>query len=86
MAFGRAGRAGNIPIAFVLFLFYSRCKRERFSMIDERRVLVFRMSMAVTKGLSLVSGMKKLNEEQRKRVAEAIVHELETTNWKIIQG
>jgi hypothetical protein len=42
--------------------------------------------MAVNKGLSLVRGMKQLNEEQRRRVAETIVHELETTNWKITQG
>jgi hypothetical protein len=55
-------------------------------MIDERRTLVFCVSMALTKGLSLVRGMKQLNEEQRKRVAEFIVHELETTNWKVSLG
>jgi hypothetical protein len=54
--------------------------------MNERRTLVFRVSTAVTKGLSLVKGMKQLNEEQRKRVAETIIHELESTNWKIIQG
>jgi hypothetical protein len=52
-------------------------------MMAERRTLVFRVSMAVTKGLSIVRGMKQLNEEQRKRVAEIIIHELETTNWTI---
>jgi hypothetical protein len=31
-------------------------------------------------------GVRQLNEEQRKRVAETIVHELETTNWKIVLG
>jgi hypothetical protein len=55
-------------------------------MDSERKILVFRMSMAVTKGLSLIRGMKQLNEEQRKRVAEAIVHELEVANWKITPG
>jgi hypothetical protein len=30
--------------------------------------------------------MKQLNEEQRKRVAEFIIHELETTNWKVSSG
>lgn len=52
-------------------------------MMTERRTLVFRVSTAVTKGLSIVRGMKQLNEEQRKRVAEIIIHELETTNWTI---
>jgi hypothetical protein len=38
-------------------------------------------------GLSLIRGMKRsLTEEQQKYVAETIVHELETTNWKIEQG
>jgi hypothetical protein len=55
-------------------------------MIDERRTLVFCVSMALTKGLSLVRGTKQLNEEQRKRVADFIVHELETTNWKVSLG
>ncbi|MBO0751940.1 MAG: hypothetical protein J2P53_07510 [Bradyrhizobiaceae bacterium] len=55
-------------------------------MDTERKILVVRMSKAVTKGLSLVRGMKQLNEEQRKRVAEAIVNELETANWKITLG
>lgn len=55
-------------------------------MIDERRTLVFCVSMALTKGLSLVRGMNQLNEEQRKRVAEFIIHELETTNWTVSLG
>ena len=54
--------------------------------MNERRTLVFHVSMAVTKGLSLVKGMKQLNEEQRKRVAEAIIHELETANCTIKLG
>jgi hypothetical protein len=52
-------------------------------MMTERRTLVFRVSTAVTKGLSIVRGIKQLNEEQRRRVAEIIIHELETTNWTI---
>jgi hypothetical protein len=55
-------------------------------MMDERKTLVFRMSTALTKGLSIVRGMKQLNEEQRKRVAETILNELESTNWKITLG
>jgi hypothetical protein len=73
-------------IAFVLCLFYSPARSEGLAMMDERKTLVFRVSMAVTKGLSLVRGMKQLNEEQRKRVAEAIIHELEITNWTIKLG
>ena len=52
-------------------------------MLDERRTLIFRTSLAVSKGLSLVRGMRQLNEEQRKRVAELIIHELESSNWTI---
>jgi hypothetical protein len=51
--------------------------------LDERRTLIFRMSLALTKGLGVVRGMKQLNEEQRKRVAELIIHELESSNWTI---
>jgi hypothetical protein len=52
----------------------------------EREILVFRMSMALSKGLSPIRNMKQLNETQRKRVAETIIDELETTNWKIGPG
>jgi hypothetical protein len=55
-------------------------------MITERQILVFRVSTAVTKALSPIRGMRQLNEEQRKRVAETIIHELEATNWKITHG
>lgn len=55
-------------------------------MRTERENLVFRVSMAVSKGLSSMRGVRQLNEEQRKRVAETIVRELETTNWKISLG
>jgi hypothetical protein len=67
-------------------MFYSLFDSEGLAMMNERRTLVFRVSMAVTKGLSVVRGMKQLNEEQRKRVAEIIVNELETTNWTIRLG
>jgi hypothetical protein len=52
-------------------------------MRTERENLVFRVSMAVSKGIGSMRGVRQLNEEQRKRVAETIVHELET-NWKIV--
>jgi hypothetical protein len=52
----------------------------------ERETLVFRMSMALSKGLSPIRNMKQLNETQRKKVAETIINELETTNWKIRLG
>jgi len=52
-------------------------------MVDERRRLIFRMSLALTNGLAMVKGMKQLNEEQRKRVAESIIHEMESSNWTI---
>ena len=55
-------------------------------MRTERENLVFRVSMALTKGLSVVRGQRQLNEVQRKTVAETIVRELETTNWKITLG
>jgi hypothetical protein len=43
--------------------------------------------MGLRKGLSLIRGMRKeLSQEQQERIAETIVHELETTNWKIEQG
>ena len=54
--------------------------------MNERRTLVFRVSAAVSKGLSHVRGMKQLNEAQRKRVAETIIHELETANCTIKLG
>jgi hypothetical protein len=53
----------------------------------ERKTFVFMVRMGLRNGLSLIRGMKKsLDEDQQKRVAETIVHELETTNWKIEQG
>ena len=55
-------------------------------MLDERRNLIFRTSMALSKGLGLIRGMKPLNEEQRKRVAAIIIDELEASNWHIKQG
>jgi hypothetical protein len=55
-------------------------------MLDERQTLIFRMSLALNKGLGLVRGIKQLNEEQRKRVAETIVNELESSNWTIRLG
>jgi hypothetical protein len=55
-------------------------------MRTERENLVFRVSMAVSKGLSSMRGVRQLNEEQRKRVAETIVQELETTHWKVSLG
>jgi hypothetical protein len=57
--------------------------RERLAMRTERENLVFRVSMAVSEGIGSMRGVRQLNEEQRKRVAETIVHELETTNWQI---
>jgi hypothetical protein len=56
-------------------------------MKTERETLVFCVSIALGKGLSLLRGMKKaLTPEERRRVAETIVRELETTNWKVSRG
>jgi hypothetical protein len=55
-------------------------------MMDERRNLIFRTSTALTKGLGLIRGMKPLNEEQRRRVAELVIQELESSNWTITLG
>jgi hypothetical protein len=37
---------------------------------SERKTLVFRVSMALSKGLSPIRNMRQLNEEQRRRVAD----------------
>jgi hypothetical protein len=55
-------------------------------MVDERRTLIFTMSLALNNGLGMVRGIKQLNEEQRKRVAEQIIHEMESRNWTIRLG
>lgn len=53
----------------------------------ERKDFAFMVRMGLRKGLSLIRGMKRsLTEEQQAYVAETIVHELESTNWKIEQG
>jgi hypothetical protein len=54
---------------------------------NERRDVVFMVRMGLRKGLSLIRGMKRsLTEDQQKQVAETIVHELESYNWKIEEG
>jgi hypothetical protein len=56
-------------------------------MRTERDELLFAVSFALGQALSSMRGMKKaLTDEERKRVAEAIVHHLETTNWKVTLG
>jgi len=53
----------------------------------ERKTFAFMVRMGLRKGLSLIRGMKRsLTEDQQKQVAEVIVRELETTNWKIEEG
>jgi hypothetical protein len=53
----------------------------------ERKDFVFMVRMGLRKGLSLIRGMKRsLTEDQQRQVAETMVHELETSNWKIEEG
>jgi hypothetical protein len=53
----------------------------------ERKDFVFMVRMGLRKGLSSIRGVRKaIDEEDQYRIAEAIVRELETTNWKIEQG
>ena len=43
--------------------------------------------MGLTKGLRLVSGMRRqLTEEERNRVADAIIDHLNSANYRITQG
>ena len=43
--------------------------------------------MGLRKGLSRIRGMRRsLTEEDQRKIAEEIIKELETSNWKITQG
>jgi hypothetical protein len=54
---------------------------------SERTNFVFMVKIGLRRALSLIRGTKKsLTEDQQQCVAETIVHELESYNWKIEQG
>jgi hypothetical protein len=78
-------RADNyLGIADVLLSFYLFCMWKDPS---ERTNFVFMVKIGLRRALSLIQGMKKsLTEDQQRCVAETIVHELESYNWKIEQG
>jgi hypothetical protein len=51
---------------------------------DELRLSVV---MGLRDGLRLIRGMRRsLTEDEQHKVASAIVHHLESTNWKIEKG
>jgi hypothetical protein len=83
---GLAIRLATPPsLASVLFSFYPFLAMWKTP--TERKDFVFMVRMGLRKGLSLIRGMKKsLTEDQQQHIAETIVHEIETTNWKIEQG
>jgi len=57
------------------------------SMLLERDTIRFMVGQGLKKGLATVRSMRRaLTEEDQERVAEAIVHELETNNWQIALG
>jgi len=57
------------------------------SMLLERDTIRFMVGQGLKKGLATVRSMRRaLTEEDQERVAEAIVHELETNNWKVTLG
>jgi hypothetical protein len=55
-------------------------------MMTERDTFRFMVQMGLRKGLASVRLRRALSEEEQRCVAEAIVHELETHNWKFGLG
>ena len=76
---------GEQLLAYVLFLFYCL---SMWKTATGRKTFLFMARTALGKALSLIRDMKRRSraEERQKQAAETIIHELETTNWKIQEG
>jgi len=56
-------------------------------MMNERDTFRFVVRQGLKKGLGSIRRMRKeLTAEQQERIAETIVHELESHNWQITLG
>ena len=53
----------------------------------EQQTLQLTVVMGLAKGLTRIRGMRRaLTEEDQKKIAEAIIKELQTSHWKITRG
>jgi hypothetical protein len=54
---------------------------------SKREALVFSVKLGLRRGLKLIRGMRRaLGDNQQEVIAEAIVDDLERSNWKIEPG
>ena len=56
-------------------------------MWSRRQEFQLSVKLGLRKGLALIRGMRRmLNDHEQDKVAEAIVEQLERSNWKVEQG